>query len=387
MASSRGGLDPDDVEPVAPHGQVALSPVIEDLLRTRYCIPHTTLLVEKLQITPVSRSGRWRAVMLLLGDGQLCIQAILGGGLHRFVETGQINVGAYVRLDDFMIRFRELEGDGEGNTEKVVYLAVEDLVTVGWNKSYQEARRKQVLEAEEELRKQNAPDPEEAELEYEGRAVDKAQQEQSYRPRKKQHIDESNDEDDEDDAFEDAPRASQDRALPARLPQPLSKGPSSSIKQDARSSSSIRSQLVAMPRDWHDPQTPLKLTTLRNIPLLPYAQNWTCNVLAIITSLSEVETSHLPPYRQRIARIADPSTTKRVHLTVFLNPEEFNPKIGSSVLLVGVKNHRFDGGSLKKYVSDTVPAQWWFENPWDLGWCDVQGLTEWWADVESRQNS
>jgi hypothetical protein len=384
MAAVSADLDPKDVVPVAGYGHVVLSPVIEDLLRTRYCIPHTVLLVEKLQITPVSRSGRWRAAMLLLGDGKLCIQALLGPGLHRFVETGQIAVGAYVRLDDFLIRFRELEEDDEGKPKKVVYLAVEDLVTVGWNKSYQEAWRIQSKEAEQELRKEHDLDIEEAGLEYTQTAVDRAQQEQLPRQEKGQNESES---DDEDDAFESVSTAFESRALPSRPNVPASKPPSSSTMPHAHSSATSKSQIVAMPRDWHDLQTPLKLTTLRSIPLLPYAQNWTCNVLGIITSLSDVETSHLPPYRQRIARIADPSTAKRVHLTVFLNPEEFSPKIGSAVLLVGVKNHRFDGGSLKKYASDTVPEQWWFENPQDLGWCDVQGLNDWWADVERSQNS
>lgn len=101
-----------------------------------------------------------------------------------------------------------------------------------------------------------------------------------------------------------------------------------------------------MARGWANPPAPLRLTALRSILHLPYAQNWSCNVLVIVTSLSDVESSYLSPYRQRVARIADPSTAKRVHLTVFLDPEDFTPAVGSTVLLLGVKNHRFDGGSL-----------------------------------------
>jgi hypothetical protein len=126
---------------------------------------------------------------------------------------------------------------------------------------------------------------------------------------------------------------------------------------------------------------PLKLTPLRSIPNLPYKQNWTVNVLAIVASLSDVEPSHLSPYRQRTARLADPTTTKQVLLTVFLDPAEFNPGVGSVVLLVGVKNHGFDGGSLKKYVSDKPKegTRWWYEEPRDLAWCDVRGLKSWWG--------
>lgn len=320
--------------------------------------------------------------MLLLGDGQLCIQALLGGGLHRFVETGQIAVGAYVRLDEFLLRFHEGDEDEEDKPERVVYLAVEDLVTIGWNKSYQEAWRLQSRETEQELRTENDLDLEEANLEYKEEAVEMAQQEEQPGA-----MEAASDSDDEDDAFEDVPTVVESRNASSRLAPVASNAPTSSTAAYARSSAATKGQVIAMPRDWHDPQTPLKLTTLRSIPLLPYAQNWTCNVLGIVASLSEVETSHLPPYKQRIARIADPSTAKRVHLTIFLSPENFTPKVGSVVLLVGVKNHRFDGGSLKKYASDAVPAQWWFENPIDLSWCDVSGLQEWWTQVQRSQDA
>ena len=155
MAAVPGGLDQNEVVATTGHGVPDLVPIIKDLLRTRYCIPGSILLVENLQITPVSRSGRWRAVKLLLGDGELCVQALLGGGLHRFVETGRIAVGAYLRLEEFLIRFREFEEGEDGKPQRMVYLAVEDAVTVGWNRSYQEAWQRQTREAEEELRSEN----------------------------------------------------------------------------------------------------------------------------------------------------------------------------------------------------------------------------------------
>lgn len=371
MAAVPGGLDQNEVVATTGHRVPDLVPIIKDLLRTRYCIPGSILLVENLQITPVSRSGRWRAVKLLLGDGELCVQALLGGGLHRFVETGRIAVGAYLRLEEFLIRFREFEEGEDGKPQRMVYLAVEDAVTVGWNRSYQEAWQRQTREAEEELRSENDIDLEEANLEYGEAEVDMAQQ-----PQKQLGLQEEESES-EDDPFE----GFEELEAPKRSAGKDTK-PSSAPKT---SSAASKSHIVALPRDWHDPQTPLKLTTLRSIPLLPYAQNWTCNVLGIVASLSDVESSHLPPYRQRIARIADPSTAKRVHLTIFLEPEDFTPQIGSAVLLVGVKNHRFDGGSLKKYASDTIPAQWWFENPRHLGWLDVEGLLGWWSEVQHSQ--
>lgn len=87
---------------------------------------------------------------------------------------------------------------------------------------------------------------------------------------------------DMDDAFEDMERivfpSSKRTSTPNPVPSSRAHGP------------------VALPRDWVDRQVPLKLTTLHAIPSLPYAQNWTCNVLAIVVSLSPVEASYLPPY-------------------------------------------------------------------------------------------
>ncbi|KAI1801445.1 hypothetical protein F4811DRAFT_534459 [Daldinia bambusicola] len=134
----------------------------------------------------------------------------------------------------------------------------------------------------------------------------------------------------------------------------------------------------------NDPGKPVKLTKLRSIPNLPYKQNWSVNVLAVVSAISGLEPSGLPPYSQRQARLADPSTDKHVLLTVFLDPEQFTPAVGSVVLLLGVKNHRFDGGSLKKYESDrsTAGNSWWYENPTQFEWCDVEGLRRWWAESQ-----
>lgn len=310
-------------------------PVIQDILRTRYCVPGSILLVEGIDTTPISSSGRWQAIRLLLGDGVLCIQALLSGDVHRFVHTGEVDLGSYIRCESFELKWKKV-GD-----QTMVYLVINDLVTIGWNDSYR-ALRKPNTETEID-ESEPVPDP--------------------------------LDEDDEDDAaMEEAFGAFETLTLPPQKTE--------ATQPDKGSSSVSKSQPIALPRDWHDHQSPLKLTTLRSIPHLPYVQNWSCNILAIITSLSPVEPSNLPPYKQRTARIADPSTSKRIHLTVFLDPDDFSPRIGSAVLLVGVKNHRFDGGSLKKYASDKKQGQWWFEDPWELTWCDVAGIKEWWDQMK-----
>lgn len=144
-----------------------------------------------------------------------------------------------------------------------------------------------------------------------------------------------------------------------------------------------------------DPTIPLKLCTLRQIPHLPYAQNWMINVLAIVVSNSDVQPSPMQPtYSQRIVRLADQSTSKHILLNVFLDAEDFNPKPGEVVLLMGVKNHRFEGGSLKKYWSDRPPEgatkwKWWVgeEALGGIGWCKgmVEELKTWWGEKEKEK--
>ncbi|KAM3452334.1 hypothetical protein MY3296_004625 [Beauveria thailandica] len=374
-------IDPNAITTAPDHDSFTLVPVIRDLLRTRYCAPGTIFLVEGIEIIPVSKTGRWQAVRLLLGDGDLCVQALLGADCHRFVETGEVSPGFYIKVDQFDLEWEAMvpeDGDaGAEKNQKMVFLALHNLVTIGWNDSYramiQQYRGEAVTpDGNFSPKKDQRKEPElqmmppspslipGAAAGEEPIAVKTEPQSSGY-----------GDDFDMDDAFENMERMvfpnSKKGSTPKAAPSLRARGP------------------VALPRDWSDRQVPLKLTTLHAIPSLPYAQNWTCNILAIIASLSPVESSYLPPYKQRTARLTDPSTAKQVHLTVFLDPESFNPAVGSAVLLTGVKNHRFDGGSLKKYASDVKNGkEWWFEDPVDLAWCDVAGIKSWWKQMEGH---
>ncbi|KAG5959678.1 hypothetical protein E4U56_004862 [Claviceps arundinis] len=379
-------LDPTAIVAAPSVPPFTLIPIIKDLVRTRYPVPGSIFLVEDVQIVSLTATGRWQVIRLLLGDGEFCIQAILGDTMHRFVHTGEIAVGTYVRVDDFQLRTND-SLDEYGSSNKMVFLVVHDLSTVGWNRSVQELHEHQRQQHEQQQQKeeiqqyqaalsQNPTVPEidqkparevESPFRSESNTPTKAHRSRNIKSGGKRTPQNSR----TADAFEEF----------EVLAFPLRKSPS---KPPATKASDKQSTVpIALARDWHDIQTPLKLTTLRSIPTLPYRQNWSCNVLAIITYVSPVEASHLPPYKQRTARIADPSTAKHVHLTVFLHPEEFNPTVGSAVLLTGVKNHRYDGGSLRKYAGDSVPEKWWIEDPWELKWCDVKGIKAWWADMEA----
>lgn len=129
--------------------------LIEDILRTRYCIPGSIFLVEAIEAC-VAVDSRYRTVQVILGDGKLCIQALLRSEIHCFIDNGHIFEGCYVRVDKFELRSvdiksgtADVEDDGTGNpatarpgkpakrkTGKTAYLLVSDMVTVGWSRTY-----------------------------------------------------------------------------------------------------------------------------------------------------------------------------------------------------------------------------------------------------------
>ncbi|KAJ6439336.1 Cyclin-like F-box [Purpureocillium lavendulum] len=402
-----------------------MTPVVADLLRTRFPIPGSIFLVEGVDAHRVGRSGSWEAVRLLLGDGDLCVQALLDDKMHRFVRSGAVAVGSYVRVQSFELRWARQKapadhdqdqdaaagggggGGGKGKQKeavgapRMVYLLVKDLVTIGWNESVKalhlaelaaasnaaergsgSASRDTNSDAGNDAGQESSKAPQ---LPYQHLDAPVADRHESKTPalptkmhggntaspahtptrrgsRKRDVFDDTSDAD-----LEDAFDAMEAHTFPQRKSTPSRSRTSTPGHQaSALSAAATTAQPIPLPRDWHSPQ------------------NWSVNVLAIVAELSPVEPSHLPPYRQRTARLADPSTAKQVHLTVFLDPESFAPKVGSAVLLTGVKNHCFDGGSLKKYASDGKEGKrWWFEEPWELAWCDVRGIKEWWAQMEA----
>lgn len=346
--------------------------LIADLLRTRYCPPSSVLLVESVEAhVPVSK--RYRTIRLLLGDGELCVQALLRPEMHRFVDSGQVFVGCYVQLSRFEIRWIQTgAGDGSGVAEEMIFLLVRDMALVGWNTAYMQMAGTTGQEP------QNKPAGLKLEMRSgKGKTVVWKDQQPADAPGQQGHPSApvgkgmSVNEDMRTEAKDVAGDEIDEHLKGTEAPQD-------------RTTASHSSYTVSDNLPWisDDLSKPLKLTPLKSIPNLPYKQNWVVNILAVVASLSEVEPATLPPYKQRTARLADPSTSKQVHLTVFLDPDNFAPEVGSVVLLLGVKNHRFDGGSLKKYGNEKLKdgSRWWFENPHDIEWCDVGGLRKWWEE-------
>ncbi|CAP70508.1 uncharacterized protein PODANS_3_5770, partial [Podospora anserina S mat+] len=105
--------------------QEEVKPLIEDILRTKYCVQGSVFLVEGIDTVRVV-GGAGKMVRLLLGDGKLVIQGFVKGVMHWVVEGGKVFEGGYVRLDKFEVV--EIEG------ERV--LVIGDLRIVGWDEGY-----------------------------------------------------------------------------------------------------------------------------------------------------------------------------------------------------------------------------------------------------------
>ncbi|KAM7201191.1 hypothetical protein V8F20_004937 [Naviculisporaceae sp. PSN 640] len=394
-------------------GSVHPKPVILEIIRTRVCTPGAVFLIEKIEDIPLylpdssdSEKARHRMVRLVLGDGEVCIQALLRPEKFCVLDGGLVYEGCYVCLGNFDIV--EVDVDPTGGVrrnkkqgQKMYYLVVGDMVTVGWNNVYLGMLRDQEVVGK--------TDQVEVITVRDGKVTGPSTTPQpspskirttSAIPSAKLNTDDIeeyiSDNDLDDETFEKLD-ISLDRVAERRQ-APASTKPQNKLNSN-NPNSAVPSKGPALALAITDPSQPLTLTPLRSIPNLPYKQNWMVNVLAVVVSLSPVEPAHLPPYTQRTARLADPSTSKRVLLTVFLDPEEFSPEVGSAVLLVGVKNHRFDGGCLKKYASDRPKdagqgngngngmCRWWMENPRGLEWCagEVDYLLGWWKEQDRLQ--
>ncbi|KAL7943674.1 hypothetical protein V8C42DRAFT_354033 [Trichoderma barbatum] len=371
-------LNPAAITTAPSQEPFTLRPLIRQMLSTRRCISGSIFIVEGIDVIPVPAAtpedDDTHAIRLVLGDGELCIQALLHPDMFYLVDKRDVFVGCCEEEGE------EKQDKGKDDEKGMVYLIVNELETAGWNESYMAMWRRHEKGKHVERPAEASPS---AETPSRSRFQDKGK---AQAPGPMDDNDDGNDDDDDDDDLENAFEAFEARTFPLRNTTPK-KPAASNARAAAAAEASDKSQQqpIALPKDWHNHQVPLKLTTLRLIPHLPYAQNWSVNVLAIVASLSPVEPSHLPPGKQRTARITDPSTAKQVHLTVFLDPDEFTPRVGSAVLLVGVKNHRFDGGSLKKYASDgnrDSGRRWWFEDPWELSWLDLAGIKSWWQGME-----
>ena len=88
-------------------------------------------------------------------------------------------------------------------------------------------------------------------------------------------------------------------------------------------------------------------------------------------------------------RIVDPSTSKRVLVSVFVNPINFKPSVGTIALFRSLTTHEWDRGMLNAYPQQCEGKDWFIIDPIGVEGCDVPGLRNWWtlkcAETDNRE--
>lgn len=98
---------------------------------------------------------------------------------------------------------------------------------------------------------------------------------------------------------------------------------------------------------------------------------------------SVIKKPLIPPKRD--LRIVDPSTDKKVLLTVFVEPDRFKPAIGTIALIRSVSTHEWEGGMLMVYPKQCQGREWFIPNPAGIEGCDVGAMERWWRGNQVKE--
>lgn len=126
-------------------------------------------------------------------------------------------------------------------------------------------------------------------------------------------------------------------------------------------------------------KTPLRICTLDSLTGRNATRNKVHDVFAIVCSVQESVVK--PPKnmpRKRDIRIMDPSTDKKVLVSIFVDPDNFKPTVGTVALFRNLTTHEWDSGMLNVYHDKCAGKAWFIKDPVDVEGCDVKVLKEWW---------
>lgn len=179
----------------------------------------------------------------------------------------------------------------------------------------------------------------------------------------------------------------------ARKAQKLRETPSAEIKReqgenDAQERSSdhrssrISKRKISSPRQKstqgrtsveHSP-SPLQLSTLASVTGTNATRNKQVNILAMIEYVSNSTVKPTTAPLKRDIRLVDPSTDKRVTLSVFVDPVNFFPKKYDIMLFRDLTTHDFSGGNLNAYPKKCRGKEWCTLDPYDIEECDMKSM-------------
>lgn len=96
-----------------------------------------------------------------------------------------------------------------------------------------------------------------------------------------------------------------------------------------------------------------------------------------------IKRSRMPAKRD--LRIIDPSTDKKVLLSIFVDPDKFKPAAGTIALIRSVTTHEWDGGMINVYPKQCEGKQWFLPDPVGIPGCDVAHLRQWWTKKQAEE--
>ena len=124
------------------------------------------------------------------------------------------------------------------------------------------------------------------------------------------------------------------------------------------------------------PPSPLQLSTLASITGPNASRNKQVNILAMVDYVSSSTVKPTTAPLKRDVRIVDPSTDRKVTLSVFIDPVNFIPKQYDIILFRDLTTHDFSGGNLNAYPKKCRGKEWYIIDPYEFKECDMKSMEE-----------
>ena len=135
----------------------------------------------------------------------------------------------------------------------------------------------------------------------------------------------------------------------------------------------VSSQPLILPEQ---PPSPLQLSTLASITGPNASRNKQVNILAMVDYVSSSTVKPTTAPLKRDVRIVDPSTDRKVTLSVFIDPVNFIPKQYDIILFRDLTTHDFSGGNLNAYPKKCRGKEWYIVDPYEFKECDMKSMEE-----------
>lgn len=422
----------------------ALKPIVKELVRTQVCFPNIQLLLDRIMVAKVGEPadrGETEAFRLYLSDGEKSIQALVKRRLYKMIVSNEVCEGSYLQIKEYALASaRKIIGEGcityialkdfypighDGRSSQEGWAARSPSMThtapsadvqpggqVGLLHVSQFAKQHNNSVAKPSRTIKDRDQLLESKTVTNSMAVDDALPKRAASPsqqrKRKHHADDALGEIDPNsqsspaksakrrhdsegrirhvdygkEADDEAALATGERGVnlkrssadPASSNQPSCTFESLFCAQSTSSRPTSRSDKRPRPI-----MTPLRLMSLSS--LKGYRRrNDIYDVFAVIYSVSDmvVKRSRMPAKRD--VRIVDPSTDKKVLLSVFVDPANFKPRVGQIALMRNLTTHEWDGGMLNAYPKQCEGTQWFIPDPQAIAGCNTNFMREWWTD-------